>query len=252
MNCAHRRHAGWSTARPNCPRCGGRAAAVAAAVVGLLAIGTVGVPASAARAAAVQDALVRLPAGLVGPVANAGGAAAAANRARPAARAAQGAAASRSAAVTSRPPVLPAAAPAAPAPSGWTGPVPGAPVSEPFGLPDSGYAAGYHTGTDFAADQGTPALAVGPGTVASAGWQESYGNAVSLLLPDGRYAFYAHLSAIDVSAGQWVPGGLRLGLVGSTGNSTGPHLHFEIRTSDSYGAVVDPVAYLRAHGVTGY
>ncbi|GAB2732961.1 M23 family metallopeptidase [Kitasatospora kifunensis] len=143
----------------------------------------------------------------------------------------------------------PPEAAAAPAPPAWSAPVPGARISYLFGVPDSGYAAGYHTGVDFAVDSGTPVDAVGAATVVSATWDGAYGNEVVLRLTDGRFAQYAHLSHLDVEAGQQVSAGQRLGASGSTGNSTGPHLHFEIRTVDRYGAVLDPVAYLTAHGV---
>lgn len=148
------------------------------------------------------------------------------------------------------PPAPPAAAPA-PAPH-WSAPVPGARISNPYGEPNREYAAGYHTGVDFAVDQGTPVLAVGDATVVSAGWAGSYGNQVVLLLEDGRYAQYAHLSQLAVGAGDTVAAGRRIGASGSTGNSTGPHLHFEIRTSNAYAAVTDPIGYLSGHGVSDF
>ncbi|MFF7634121.1 M23 family metallopeptidase [Kitasatospora sp. NPDC008050] len=144
----------------------------------------------------------------------------------------------------------PPAPPAAPAPPAWSAPVPGARISYLFGTPDSGYAAGYHTGVDFAVDPGTPVHAVGAATVVSAAWDGAYGKEVVLRLADGRFAQYAHLSRLEVDPGEQVSAGQLVGASGSTGNSTGPHLHFEIRTVDTYGAVVDPVAYLTAHGVT--
>ncbi|WP_051966985.1 M23 family metallopeptidase [Kitasatospora mediocidica] len=150
------------------------------------------------------------------------------------------------------PAAAPAPAPAAPAPAPvlhWSAPVPGAPITNPYGVPNREYAAGYHTGVDFAVDQGTPVLAVGDATVVSSGWAGSYGNQIVLKLSDGRYAQYAHLSRLAVSEGQQVPSGQQIGASGSTGNSTGPHLHFEIRTSNSYGAVTDPIGYLSGHGV---
>ncbi|MFI2607249.1 M23 family metallopeptidase [Kitasatospora sp. NPDC018619] len=139
----------------------------------------------------------------------------------------------------------------APAP-GWSAPVPNAPTSNPYGKPNRSYAAGYHTGVDFAVAPGTPLLAVGDATVVSAGWDGAYGKEVVLRLADGHFAQYAHLSSLAVSAGQRVSAGERVGLSGTTGNSTGPHLHFEIRTSNRYGAVVNPVAYLAGHGVTDF
>ncbi|MGA5818673.1 M23 family metallopeptidase [Kitasatospora sp. NPDC094028] len=159
---------------------------------------------------------------------------------------------------TEPPAAAPAAAPEpepapAPAPApDWSAPVPGAPTSNPYGVANSEYAAGYHTGVDFAVAPGTALLAVGNATVVSAGWDGAYGKEVVLRLADGHFAQYAHLSAVAVAAGDRVSAGERIGLSGSTGNSTGPHLHFEIRTSNRYGAVVDPIAYLAGHGVTAF
>ncbi|MER7750674.1 M23 family metallopeptidase [Kitasatospora sp. NPDC097643] len=146
----------------------------------------------------------------------------------------------------------PAPAPApAPAPE-WSAPVPGAPTSNPYGVANSEYAAGYHTGVDFAVGPGTPLLAVGNATVVSAGWDGAYGKEIVLRLADGHFAQYAHLSSVSVSRGERVSAAEEIGRSGSTGNSTGPHLHFEIRTSNRYGAVVNPIAYLAGHGVTGF
>lgn len=66
---------------------------------------------------------------------------------------------------------------------------------------------------------------------------------------DGKYSQYGHLSALSVKAGQRVVAGQRIARSGSTGNSTGPHLHFEVRTGPGFGSDIDPLAYLRAHGV---
>ncbi|MFF0412672.1 M23 family metallopeptidase [Kitasatospora sp. NPDC004745] len=148
------------------------------------------------------------------------------------------------------PATAPAPAPA-PAPE-WSAPAPGARTSNPYGKANAEYAAGYHTGVDFAVAPGTPLLAVGNATVVSAGWDGAYGKEVVLRLADGRYAQYAHMSSLAVSAGDRVSAGERIGRSGSTGNSTGPHLHFEIRTSNHYGAVVNPIAYLAGHGVTDF
>jgi murein DD-endopeptidase MepM/ murein hydrolase activator NlpD len=90
---------------------------------------------------------------------------------------------------------------------------------------------------------------VGAGQVVSAGWEGSFGYQVVIRHADGRYTQYAHLSAISVKAGQSVGAGQRIGRSGSTGNSTGPHLHFEVRTGPGFGSDIDPVAYLRAGGV---
>jgi murein DD-endopeptidase MepM/ murein hydrolase activator NlpD len=90
---------------------------------------------------------------------------------------------------------------------------------------------------------------VGSGTVVEAGWGGSYGNQIVIKMADGMYTMYGHLSSIGVSVGQTVTPGQQIGLSGATGNVTGPHLHFEARTTAEYGSDVDPVAYLRKHGV---
>ncbi|WP_103545954.1 LysM peptidoglycan-binding domain-containing M23 family metallopeptidase [Streptomyces sp. SM1] len=134
--------------------------------------------------------------------------------------------------------------------SGFSSPVPGGGVGTAYKVAGSMWSSGYHTGVDFSVPTGTSLKAVGSGTVVSAGWAGAYGNQVVIQLADGHYAQYAHLSSLSVSAGQSVTGGQQVGLSGSTGNSTGPHLHFEIRTSPNYGSDVDPVSYLRSKGVS--
>ncbi|MDK1342643.1 LysM peptidoglycan-binding domain-containing M23 family metallopeptidase [Streptomyces sp. 378] len=134
--------------------------------------------------------------------------------------------------------------------SGFTLPVAGATVSTPYRMSGSMWSSGYHTGVDFVVPTGTSLKAVGAGTVVSAGWGGAYGNQVVIKLADGYYAQYAHLSQLSVSAGQTVTAGQQVGLSGATGNVTGPHLHFEIRTTPDYGSDVDPVAFLRSHGVS--
>ncbi|MDQ0584651.1 M23 family metallopeptidase [Streptomyces rishiriensis] len=134
--------------------------------------------------------------------------------------------------------------------SGYTLPVAGATVGTAYHTAGSMWSSGYHTGTDFVVPTGTTLKAVGAGTVVSAGWDGAYGNQVVVKLADGYYAQYAHLSQLSVSAGQTVTAGQQVGLSGATGNVTGPHLHFEIRTTPDYGSDVDPIAYLRAHGVS--
>ncbi|MEU0075880.1 transglycosylase family protein [Streptomyces sp. NPDC006332] len=128
-----------------------------------------------------------------------------------------------------------------------------APVGAGMGTPyhkAGSWSKGYHTGVDFPVPTGTSVKAVGAGTVVSAGWEGSFGYQVVIRHSDGRYSQYAHLSAISVRSGQTVGGGQRIGRSGSTGNSTGPHLHFEVRTGPGFGTDIDPVAYLRAGGVT--
>lgn len=103
-----------------------------------------------------------------------------------------------------------------------------------------------HTGLDFAAARGTPVRAVFDGVVASAGWQRAYGNLVRLRAADGTQAWYAHLDTTSVTHGQHVTAGQVIGTVGMTGNSTGSHLHFEIRTD---GRPIDPMMWLQREGL---
>ncbi|MFE7130079.1 transglycosylase family protein [Streptomyces sp. NPDC057638] len=128
-----------------------------------------------------------------------------------------------------------------------------APVDASMGTPyrkaGSAWSSGYHTGLDFPVPTGTSVRSVAPGRVISAGWAGSYGYEVVIRHHDGRYSQYAHLSALTVRAGQEVGSGQRIARSGSTGNSSGPHLHFEIRTGPGYGSDIDPLAYLRAGGV---
>jgi murein DD-endopeptidase MepM/ murein hydrolase activator NlpD len=102
----------------------------------------------------------------------------------------------------------------------------------------------FHSGIDLGASFGTPVLAAKAGRVEFAGWGGGYGNLVEL--DHGSTGTrYAHLEAIYVYQGQNVAQGQQLGLVGSTGRSTGPHLHFEIMVSSGDGWVaLDPAPYL--------
>ncbi|TXS38722.1 M23 family metallopeptidase [Streptomyces sp. OR43] len=129
-------------------------------------------------------------------------------------------------------------------------PVAGSYVSTGYKSSGSMWSSGSHSGIDFHAASGSSVVAVGAGTVVEAGWGGAYGNNIVLRMTDGTYTQYGHLSSIGVSVGQSVGAGQQIGLSGSTGNSTGPHLHFEARTTPSYGSDMDPVAYLRAHGVS--
>ncbi|MEV7023635.1 LysM peptidoglycan-binding domain-containing M23 family metallopeptidase [Kitasatospora sp. NPDC093558] len=151
-------------------------------------------------------------------------------------------------ATVAQPAKAPAAAPVA-ATSGYVAPVANPELGTAYGVAGSMWASGHHTGQDFVASTGTPVRAVANGVVVKAGYDGAYGNEVEIQLADGKYAQYAHLSSIGVTVGQSVTVGQQLGLSGATGNVTGPHLHFEIRTGPEYGSDIDPVAYLRAHGV---
>ncbi|KPI25214.1 M23 family metallopeptidase [Streptomyces sp. NPDC054950] len=128
-------------------------------------------------------------------------------------------------------------------------PITGSYVSTGYQASSSLWSSGSHTGIDFHAASGTSVHAVGSGTVVEAGWGGSYGNQIVIKMNDGTYTQYGHLSSIAVSVGQTVTPGERIGLSGATGNVTGPHLHFEARTTAEYGSDIDPVAYLRTHGV---
>lgn len=128
-----------------------------------------------------------------------------------------------------------------------------APVAARTGTPyhqAGSWSSGYHTGVDFPVPTGTSVKAVASGKVVSAGWAGAYGYEVVIRHGDGRYSQYAHLSSLHVREGQQVGSGQRIARSGSTGNSTGPHLHFEVRTGPGYGSDVDPLAYLRAGGVS--
>ncbi|MFN3679093.1 peptidoglycan DD-metalloendopeptidase family protein [Thermosynechococcus sp.] len=99
----------------------------------------------------------------------------------------------------------------------------------------------FHAGTDLGAPQGTPVLAVFDGRVVESNWLGGYGLTVILQHPPEQHqTLYAHLLQLFVNPGQWVKQGEVIGLVGSTGNSTGPHLHFEIHQMTAQGLI--PVA----------
>ena len=104
-----------------------------------------------------------------------------------------------------------------------------------------------HTGLDMAAPEGTPIRSVANGVVTGTGDAGAYGNRTVIRLDDGTEIWYCHQSSIGVSPGQTVGAGQLIGLVGSTGNTTGPHLHLEVRPGG--GDAVDPEAALEAHGV---
>ena len=97
-----------------------------------------------------------------------------------------------------------------------------------------------HNGIDLNGDTGDLILAANDGVVLSAGWRTGYGNAIVITHGGGYTTLYAHLHDIDVSTGQPVSGGDAIGLLGSTGWSTGPHLHFEVRLD---GTALDPVGF---------
>ena len=125
-------------------------------------------------------------------------------------------------------------------------------ASQSFIWPTKGvFTSGYgwrwgrmHKGIDIANNVGTPIFAAKDGVIAFAGWSSGYGYLVEMSHGDGSITRYAHSSRLLVKEGQMVPQGTRISLMGSTGRSTGPHLHFEIRRPG--GAALDPMAMLPA------
>ncbi|WP_435057026.1 transglycosylase family protein [Streptomyces sp. bgisy060] len=138
---------------------------------------------------------------------------------------------------------------AKPAGTRYSAPV-SASIGTRYGTRGASWSSGYHTGVDFPVPTGTSVKAVAGGRIVSAGWGGAYGYQIVLRHDDGRYSQYGHLSALTVREGQRVEAGQRIARSGSTGNSTGPHLHFEVRTGPGYGSDIDPLAYLRARGVS--
>ncbi|MDQ6930240.1 MAG: M23 family metallopeptidase [Candidatus Eremiobacteraeota bacterium] len=144
-------------------------------------------------------------------------------------------------------------------PSALPQPIPGAPgipgapsfiwpasgsISSPFGPRQNPMGAGYdfHPGIDIAADQGSPIRAAAPGRVVAAGPDGGYGNVVVIDHGNGITSRYAHCSETFATVGETVGAGDEIATVGSTGHSTGPHLHFEVRSGDK---PVDPALFLR-------
>lgn len=132
--------------------------------------------------------------------------------------------------------------------SGYVHPVPGNHTTA-YRASGASWSSGSHTGIDFPVATGTSVKAITSGTVVTAGWGGAYGNEVVIKHADGHYSQYGHMSSLSVSAGQTVTAGQQIGLSGSTGNATGPHLHFEVRTGPAYGSDIDPIAYLASHGI---
>jgi murein DD-endopeptidase MepM/ murein hydrolase activator NlpD len=116
------------------------------------------------------------------------------------------------------------------------------PLQAPIGSPFGPRGIGFHPGIDLPAATGTPVGAAAPGRVIFTGYDAGgYGNLVEIAHGSGVVSMYAHLSTILVRFGQSVSTRTRVGRVGSSGESTGPHLHFEVRVR---GAAVDPVPAL--------
>lgn len=136
-------------------------------------------------------------------------------------------------------------------PATASSPLAGVGAAQGYGNPGN-YSLGFHTGVDFTAPQGTPVKAVAAGTVVKSDTSSAYGVNVQIKHEDGTYSLYAHLSAKTVFPGTKVEAGRMIGNVGSTGNSSGPHLHLEIRTEPTFGAgnFIDPLKWLRDKGLS--
>lgn len=106
-----------------------------------------------------------------------------------------------------------------------------------------------HDGVDIANDLGTPLYAAGPGEVTHSGEASGYGQWVRILHPDGSVTEYGHMYERFVSVGDQVTAGQHIASMGTEGESTGPHLHFEVHPDGGFGWGADPVAYLADRGV---
>jgi len=118
-------------------------------------------------------------------------------------------------------------------------------ITTPYKKLGKMWSKGYHTGVDFAVPVGTPVLAVADGKIENANWGASYGLQVVQKV-EGGWVIYAHLNAVRVKPGATAKAGQIIGESGSTGNSSGPHLHFEMRDNIrwSAGKDLDPKAIL--------
>jgi murein DD-endopeptidase MepM/ murein hydrolase activator NlpD len=127
----------------------------------------------------------------------------------------------------------------------WVLPVDNYHLTAQFG--DWGLWASYHTGLDFAGDYGAPIKAMAGGAVTEVGYDGSYGNKVVITLDDGTELWFCHMSGFATSAGEVVRAGEVIGYLGDTGNTTGPHLHVEVRPGG--GDPVDPYEAMVVHGL---
>jgi len=129
----------------------------------------------------------------------------------------------------------------------WTAPLSGSyRLTGRFGSSSSLWST-VHTGLDFAAPYGTPLVASTDGVVTFAGYDGAYGYKTVVTLEDGTELWYCHQSTMAVGVGERVAVGQVIGYVGTTGNTTGPHLHLEVRPGG--GDPVDPWSHLSGHGV---
>ncbi|MEU6288360.1 M23 family metallopeptidase [Streptomyces sp. CA-100214] len=130
----------------------------------------------------------------------------------------------------------------------WVAPVEAYELSASFGSGGSRWAH-RHTGQDFAVPVGTPVGSVGTGRVVQVSCGGAFGIQVVVQHAGGYYTQYAHLASVAVDQGDRIRPGQWIGQSGSTGNSTGPHLHFEVRVTPEMGSALDPVPWLSQRGV---
>ncbi|MFD0316518.1 M23 family metallopeptidase [Streptomyces flavalbus] len=228
-----------------------RAAVLAAGMGATVVLGTgvaAAAEASAATSATSAASAVQAQAAAQAKAAKAQAAAAAKAKAAKAAqvKAAQAKAAAAKKAAAKKAPAKKAAS--------WVNPVSHYKLSASFAQA-GGMWQSTHSGQDYAVPSGTRVVAAHGGTVVKAGGNgagdgPAYGNAIVIKHGNGTYSQYAHLSKINVKVGQVVKTGQRIALSGNTGNSSGPHLHFEIRTTANYGTAIDPVRFLHGKGVS--
>ena len=120
-------------------------------------------------------------------------------------------------------------------------------ITTPFGKLGKHWSGGKHLGCDFAVPIGTPVLAMVDGKVTNSTWGKAYGNQVVMAV-DGGFLIYAHLNKLRCKPGQFIKKGEIVGESGNSGNSTGPHLHIELRNQARWtgGTAIDPKAILEA------
>ncbi|MFI8088987.1 peptidoglycan DD-metalloendopeptidase family protein [Streptomyces sp. NPDC086080] len=131
----------------------------------------------------------------------------------------------------------------------WVSPVETYELSASYGSGGARWA-NRHTGQDFAVPIGTPVRAVGAGTVVKVSCGGAFGVEIVIRHAGGYYTQYAHLAAVAVDQGDRVAPGQWIGQSGTSGNSTGPHLHFEVRVTPEMGSAVNPAPWLARHGVS--
>jgi murein DD-endopeptidase MepM/ murein hydrolase activator NlpD len=124
-------------------------------------------------------------------------------------------------------------------------PIKGGKITTAYGKKGKMWSKGYHTGVDFAVPQGTDVVAVADGKIENASWGKAYGTALVQKV-EGGWVIYAHLSKALAKPGDKVVAGQHIGESGNTGNSSGPHLHFEMRDNIrwSAGKDIDPAVIL--------